>query len=48
MDEIEKTISKDGFWDNPEQAKPILKERTVLTDKTDRYKKLQQDLEELH
>jgi peptide chain release factor 2 len=44
--EIEKTISKDGFWDNPEDSKSILKERSLISHKIDRFKKLWNDLEE--
>ena len=46
MDEIENIISKDGFWDNPEDSKSILKERTTISNKLDRFKKLWNDLEE--
>ncbi|MBW2480280.1 MAG: peptide chain release factor 2 [Deltaproteobacteria bacterium] len=44
--EIENIIAKDGFWDNPEDTKPILKERTVVSNKIDSFKKLLNDLEE--
>jgi len=44
--EIEATIAKDGFWDNPEDSKTILKERTSISNKIDRFKKLWGDLEE--
>jgi peptide chain release factor 2 len=44
--EIEIIIAKDGFWDNPEDFKSILKERTVISNKIDRFKKLWIDLEE--
>ena len=46
MAEIETIISKDGFWDTPEDTKPILKERTLISNKIDRFKKLWGDLEE--
>ena len=46
MAEIETIIAKDGFWDNPEDTKPILKERTVVSNKIDSFKKLLSDLEE--
>ena len=45
MAEIETIIAKDGFWDNPEDTKPILKERTVVSNKIDSFKKLLIDLE---
>jgi peptide chain release factor 2 len=44
--EIESIIAKEGFWDNPEDSKPILKERTFISNKVDRFKKLWHDLEE--
>jgi peptide chain release factor 2 len=44
--EIEQLIAKDGFWDNPEETKPILKERTSLSNKIEKFKKLTEDLEE--
>lgn len=46
MAEIEATIAKDGFWDNPEDSKTLLKERTAISNKIDRFKKLWADLEE--
>ncbi len=44
--EIENIIAKDGFWDNPEDTRSILKERTVVSNKIDSFKKLLSDLEE--
>jgi len=44
--EIEKIIAQDGYWDNPEEAKPILKERMSISNKIDSFKKLWSDLEE--
>ena len=46
MAEIETIIAQDGFWDNPEDTKSILKERTSVSNKIDRFKKLWGDLEE--
>ena len=46
MAEIENIITKDGFWDNPEDSKEILKERTLISNKLDHFKKLWGDLEE--
>ena len=46
MAEIETIIAKDGFWDNPEDTKSILKERTLISNKIDSFKKLWGDLEE--
>jgi peptide chain release factor 2 len=44
--EIEKIIAQDSFWDNPEDSKPILKERTSISNKIDNFKELWNDLEE--
>ena len=44
--EIESIIAKDGFWDNPEDSKSILKERTLIANKLDQFRKLWHDLEE--
>jgi peptide chain release factor 2 len=44
--EIETIIAKDGFWDNPDDNKTILKERTLISNKIDSFKKLISDLEE--
>lgn len=46
MAEIENIIAKEGFWDTPEDSKSILRERTVISNKLDRFKKLWSDLEE--
>ena len=46
MAEIEKIIAQDGYWDNPEEAKPILKERMSISNKIDSFQKLWSDLEE--
>ncbi len=46
MKEIEQIISREGFWDNPEENKILLKERTSLADKIDSFHELLKDLEE--
>ena len=46
MADIEKQVARDGFWDNPEDAKPILKERTRIAAKLDRYNKLAEEIDE--
>jgi len=46
LKEIEQIIAKDGFWDNPEETKTLLKERTSLSDKIDSFHVLHKDLEE--
>jgi peptide chain release factor 2 len=44
--EIEQIIAKEGFWDNPDETKSILKERTAITAKVENFQKLAQELEE--
>ena len=46
MAEIENIIAKDGFWNNPEDSKSILKERTFIANRIDSFKALWNDLEE--
>ena len=46
LKEIEGQIAADGFWDNPEETKGILKERTRISEQIERFKKLKGDLEE--
>jgi peptide chain release factor 2 len=46
LKEIEQIISREGFWDNPEENKILLKERTSLADKIDSFHELLKDLEE--
>ena len=46
LDEIEVQIAADGFWDNPEETKGILKERTRLTDQIEQFETLISELEE--
>jgi peptide chain release factor 2 len=46
LQELESIIAKDGFWDKPEATKPLLKERTVLADKIDRFHRLAQEVED--
>ncbi|MDY6790367.1 MAG: peptide chain release factor 2 [Thermodesulfobacteriota bacterium] len=44
--EIEHQISKDGFWDNPDETTAILKERTSLSARIESFKSLSNDMEE--
>jgi peptide chain release factor 2 len=44
--EIETIISKNGFWEEPDQATGLLKERRRLTDQIERVTRLSTDLEE--
>ncbi|MEW5908559.1 MAG: peptide chain release factor 2 [Thermodesulfobacteriota bacterium] len=46
LQEIEKVISKKDFWDDPEKTKPLLKERTLLLNRVDGFKRLIHDTEE--
>ncbi|MGD8521949.1 MAG: peptide chain release factor 2 [Desulfobacterales bacterium] len=46
LEQIEQTIAKEGFWDNPEETKPILKERTSISSKVESFKKLANEVEE--
>ncbi len=46
LEEIEKLIAKEGFWDNPENGKPILKERTLISGQIETFQKADKDLEE--
>jgi peptide chain release factor 2 len=39
-------MSRDGFWDNPEAAAGILKERTAIAGRIDKYKALMGEIEE--
>ncbi|RLB77357.1 MAG: peptide chain release factor 2 [Deltaproteobacteria bacterium] len=43
---METLIAKKDFWDNPEAAKPVLKERTVISGKVVSFNQLYTDLEE--
>jgi peptide chain release factor 2 len=46
LKEIETRIAKAEFWDNPDDAKGILQERTRLSDEIERFQQLAHDLEE--
>jgi peptide chain release factor 2 len=46
LQEIEQQITKEGFWDNPEENKSILKKRSSLSNRIEKYSKLANDLEE--
>jgi hypothetical protein len=38
LEEIEGVIAKKDFWDNPEENKPILQERTIISGMIPFYK----------
>jgi peptide chain release factor 2 len=46
LEEIEILLAKDGIWDHPEEIKPVLKERTLLSSKVDLFENLSKDIEE--
>ncbi|MDI6687514.1 MAG: peptide chain release factor 2 [Desulfobacterales bacterium] len=46
LNEIEHLVAKKDFWDNPEKNKLVLKERTSIANKIERWKSLYNDLEE--
>ncbi|UCD33887.1 MAG: peptide chain release factor 2, partial [Desulfobacterales bacterium] len=43
---MERIIAHKDFWDKPEEAKPILKERTLIGQAVDKFKGIYHDLEE--
>lgn len=46
MAEIEKIISRDGFWDKQEEAKSLLQERSQISNQLELFQELTTDLEE--
>jgi peptide chain release factor 2 len=46
LEEIERELAANGFWDNRTNATSILKERTVISNKLGKFAKLYNDLEE--
>ncbi len=46
LSEIEAVISKNGFWDEPEKTKEILRERTILSDSVSVWQKLHNEIED--
>ncbi|MFH1983402.1 MAG: peptide chain release factor 2 [Pseudomonadota bacterium] len=46
LQEIERLMAKDGFWDHPEDSAAILKERTAITNSAGTFKTLTAELEE--
>ena len=47
LQEIEAIISKEGFWDNPDQQREVLKERAVLSETVEKFKRLSGELEDV-
>jgi len=46
LKELDAMMAKHGFWDNPEAATPLLKERTFLANRLDTYQRLLNEVEE--
>ena len=46
LSEIETLVAREGFWNKPEEAKVILKERTALSNRLDRFKRLAAEIED--
>jgi len=40
-------MSKEGFWDSPDQQREILKERAVLSETLEKFKRLSSELEDV-
>jgi peptide chain release factor 2 len=46
LTEIETLVAREGFWNKPDEAKILLKERTVLSNRLDRFKGLAAEIED--
>jgi len=46
LKEIEEIISKEGFWDIPEDTRDILRERTAISDTIDSWQKITHELDD--
>jgi peptide chain release factor 2 len=44
--EIETIVAKEGFWNKPDEAKSVLKERTGLSNRLDHFKRLASEIED--
>jgi peptide chain release factor 2 len=44
--EIEPILAREGFWNKPEEAKTVLKERTGLSNRLERFRKLAAEVED--
>jgi peptide chain release factor 2 len=44
--EIEPILAKEGFWNKPDEAKAILKERTALTGRLERFRSLAAEVQD--
>jgi peptide chain release factor 2 len=43
---LEHTIAREGFWDNPEATKGVLRERSIISGNIEIFRQLEADLEE--
>ncbi len=46
LEEIELTIAKKGFWDNPDETKGILKERSLISGRMEKFAGLENEIED--
>ena len=44
--EIEPILAKEGFWNKPDEAKTVLKERTSLSNRLERFRKLAAEVQD--
>lgn len=44
--ELEALVGREGFWNTPDKAKALLKERTAVSHRLERFKQLHQEFEE--
>jgi len=47
LKEIETIMSKDGFWENPDKQREILKERAILSESVEKFQHLHSELEDV-
>ncbi|MEE8430750.1 MAG: peptide chain release factor 2 [Candidatus Desulfatibia sp.] len=46
LEEIENLIAQKGFWDNPEETKTVLQERSLISGQVEKFNNLYHDLED--
>jgi peptide chain release factor 2 len=46
LKELEHIIAREGFWDNPEATKGVLRERALISGQLETFRRLEADLEE--
>ncbi len=46
LEELEAVLAQEGFWNDPQKSRPILKERTVLSDQLETFATLSQRIED--